>query len=286
MISSSNNSLLSVNKLVKFIIKYIKREEKFLSKLKITETTQGRCKVYFLRCEPLSRLAKQLSEISKVASLPSQHDIVKAVLTVVLLKASFKNIEVRNEHEKLIDIVKDLKAFEVKTMSDLSYTNISPLVHKYFKEMTNIREQKHIWWYCHFNKLDSTKIKKGRVCLYYLIVIEFDIKKIGMKMEQGDQLIIKQERQLITEAQKAVNKAADIVKQEDSIEEDEGFLIPVKNIFVVDVLREEICKKDKLLSEKDEQIAEKDEQLAEKDKQLAEKDKLIEKLKHISNNNL
>ena len=109
MTSSSQNSLLSGKKLVKFIIKYMKTEEEFLSKLKITEETYGRCKVYFLRCKPLGRLAKQLSEISKVASLPSQHDIVKAVLAVVLLKASFKNFEVRNEHKKLIDIIKDLK---------------------------------------------------------------------------------------------------------------------------------------------------------------------------------
>ena len=74
---------------------------------------------------------------------------------------------------------------------------------------------------------------------------------------------------MIQAVQQSVNKAACVVKAKAKIGDEEGFLLPVENIFMVDHMRDQLEDKEKKLAKKDKQLAKKDKQLAKKDKQLA-----------------
>ena len=137
MIDESIEHLLTGKELVKFIVEYLKLEKQKDS-FKMLKTTIYRgnlCRIYIIRSKPFEDLLNILSKKAKVCVLSSQHDIVKAFLAPVLLNADLSNLEVRNEYESLIDIVKELIGYELKTKNNLDHTFIKGFISEYFQEM-------------------------------------------------------------------------------------------------------------------------------------------------------
>jgi len=83
--------------------------------------------------------------------------------------------------------------------------------------------------------------------------------------------------ELIWEVDEILGAGLEKVKEED----DGGIFLPVKNMLIVEKLRDELKEKDEALKEKDIALKEKDIALKEKDKALKEKDKIIKKLREI-----
>ena len=103
--------------------------------------------------------------------------------------------------------------------------------------------------------------------MYYLVIVEIPVARLAAcggeacRAATGDEAM-----RLADEIQKKV-------VAEDEV--DEGFLVPVKNIWIVDKLREEIKQKDKEIATSAKEIAAKDKALVAKDKTLAAKDKAL-----------
>ncbi len=73
---------------------------------------------------------------------------------------------------------------------------------------------------------------------------------------------------LAAEVVQLVQQAQARVKREDDIDND-GFLLPVKNVWVVEALKEEIAEKDQENAALRQHLAEKDQLLAEKNQENA-----------------
>lgn len=126
--------------------------------------------------------------------------------------------------------------------------------------MVFLQNEKQFWELCFFEKRAPMQNQISDYCLYYLVIIEVTTTKIPQKGKGKG----KTKAQVVKEAQELVKWAVEQVKEEDNIDE-EGILFPVKNVLIVDKLREE-------------KQALKRENLA-KDQQLTEKDREIRKLK-------
>ena len=72
-----------------------------------------------------------------------------------------------------------------------------------------------------------------------MILIELDTKVIEMDLINKEVILV--------DAQKSVNNAVKNAMKEDKLDEEEGFLLPVKNYWIVDKLRDDLSEKDRLL---------------------------------------
>ena len=98
-----------------------------------------------------------------------------------------------------------------------------------------------------------------------------------MESDSKDNLIQRLNSDLIDSVEK--------IKAKDGVVDDEGFLLPVENIFIVDHLRDknyvlenDNAEKAGIIMDQSAKLAEKDAKLAEKDAKLAEEKELNAKL--------
>ncbi|MBD3268420.1 hypothetical protein GF373_17270 [bacterium] len=171
------------------------------------------------------------------------------------------------------DLVVAMGPEEVKTMNNVTRARLREFLARHLDEVGARANEIRRWWLAFLRAVDEPKSRKGRACKYYLELVEVappDIAGVShvVLLDEVDRLVL--------EAQKKVT-------EEDEIE---GFFVPVKNVWIVESLREEVAEKDAALAEKDAALAEKDAALAEerakvaeKDATLAEKDAQIEELR-------
>jgi hypothetical protein len=225
--------------------------------------------VNFLRSDPFENLIKELKKISVTGSLGHQHDSIKVFLNKDLLKGNFSDIEQRNFEGIKIDITNFDDTYELKTRRNVAIPEIRNFIFDCFNEMIKMRQIKHRWWLIYFMKRTDTKAKKGHVCMYYLVLIEINVKDYK-NLKDSFEKIVKDVQQMVESVKKTVIKKDEI--------DDPGILVPVENILVVESLREDVREKDAVIQEKDAVIQEKDALIQEKDAQIAQ---LQEKLKNI-----
>jgi hypothetical protein len=227
----------------------------FLSKIsektiKSDSISKNHLKVTIFRSNPFENLIAELKKVSVTGRLAHQHDAIKVFLNHILLQGQFSALEQRNSNGVNIDITHSDIAHELKTRKNVSHSEIKTFIADYFKDMIKMRSLKHRWWLVFFMKRTDWKAKKGRVCMYYLILIEINVKQY-QDFETSFNKISEDVMQMVESVKKKVAK-------EDEID-DTGILVPVENILVVDSLREEVQEKDALLQEKDALLQEKDE---------------------------
>ena len=212
----------------------------------------------------MNALADFLADKVKVAVLAHQHDIVLVVGNVILLGGDVSWLKQRNAKGIEIDISRWKESIEVKNGVDIGPRDVAGLVGEYFDEMVASKASKRTWWLCFFLRRPEPKGKIAVGCMYYLAIVE--VRVAGLDTSKACRASIEAE---------AVQMSEEIVKQvveEDGIED--GFLVPVKNVWIVDKLRMENKRKDEIIVEKDKAFAK---VLSEKDKALSEKDKALAK---------
>ena len=269
--SNSTKNLLSGNNLRKYILEYLKSDEIDPNLVRIDTFHTKLSTVHIVRSEPFEDLITRLTDMAESGNLSLQHDIVKVFMGVILLNLTLDDLEVENEYGTLIDLISGLIPYELKTKRNVDHHEISAFITEYYNKMIKSRKQKHIWWLGFLNKLDISKLKKGRNCIRYLILIELDMRKSGMS--------IKNQHNVIADAQQVVDQAVQTIMEKDGMDDDEGVLFPVKNVWITDKLRDIVIKekseKEAALSE----VAEQARVIEERDSTVAEQAKVIEELR-------
>ncbi|MHA1382064.1 MAG: hypothetical protein ACTSRG_27140 [Candidatus Helarchaeota archaeon] len=104
-----------------------------------------------------------------------------------------------------------------------------------------------------FKRID-TKVKKGEICKSYLVVIEISDKVLKEYKKE----------ELIKRAEEILDEGLEKVKEED----DGGIFLPVKNVLIVEKLRDELKEKEQALKEKEQALKEKNEVIKKLKEQL------------------
>jgi hypothetical protein len=264
MANDDGGKLLSGNKMLARVDAFLRENVVLLKAVKVSSVSGRIVRVLALRCRAIEGLADFLADKVKVGVLAHQHDVVLAIGNVILLGGSVSSLKRRDTRGQEIDIVALRQTIEVKNGIDIRPRDVPRLVDEHFDEMLASAASKQAWWLCYFARRPSPKGKIGEVCMYYLVIIEIPVAVLVASGGKACRAAVGDE---------AMHLADEIQKRVvDEDEVDEGFLVPVKNIWIVDKLREESKQKDK-------ELATKDKELATKDKELATKDKEIQRLK-------
>ncbi|MBN2152777.1 MAG: hypothetical protein JW839_15100, partial [Candidatus Lokiarchaeota archaeon] len=193
-----------------------------------------------------------------------QHDVVLVVGNVILLGGDASRLKRRDSRGREIDITALRHTIEVKNGIDVSPRDVPRLVNEHFGEMLASAASKATWWLCYLARRPEPKGTIGDVCMYYLVIVEIPVAPLAAAGGEACRAAVG------GEAMRLADEIQKKVVDEDGV--DEGFLVPVKNVWIVDKLREENKQKDKAMAAKDEELAAKDEELAAKDNELAAKD--------------
>ena len=266
-------------------MEFFKDNAALLERVRVMTVRDDGLAVHAVRCDAIEALYAFLHDRIKVAALPGQHDMVLAIMAMVILKDTNASINVRSTAGgPQLDLVSMRKTYELKTACNVGDGDIGPLVAGHLDEMHASHGRKETWLVAFWrHRATPPQGILGGACTEYLFVVE-----IAARLAGGDPV----QRATLT------GKVASMVQEveERACEEDEvieGFLVPTKNVWIVDKLRREcqvkdeviaenkeaLAEKDEALAEKDEALAEKDEALAEKDEALAEKDRIIAELR-------
>ncbi|MHA1733934.1 MAG: hypothetical protein ACTSU5_18485 [Promethearchaeota archaeon] len=256
--------LLSGNAFRDFVLEYFDSVTDW-DALRVTTTRGNHLAVHFLRCSPFQRLLDLLGNRAYCASLSHQHDVVK-FLVFQVFHGRQGDLEVRRVVEdpgggpprvRWHDIETHLgKAVEVKTMNRVGDDRLPEFLDAHLGEVVARAGEVSRWWLASLRQVRGPKSRKGRACTHYLVLVELDPATVA-GVPRGI---------LHDEVVKLVVQTQEKAGLEDEVE---GFFVPVKNIWLVERLRDELAEKDEVIAEKDEVIAEKDEVIAEKDAKLA-----------------
>ena len=278
MANDESGKLLAGKDMLARVDAYLRENVTLLKAVKVSSVSGSIVRVLALRCWGIEGLADFLSDKVKVGVLSHQHDVVLVIGNLVLLGGKLQELKRKDGHGQEIDITTLRHTIEVKNGIDISPRDVPRLVDEYFGEMVASAASKTTWWLCYFARRPAPKGKIGDVCMYYLVIVEIPVARLAAcggkacRAATGDEAM-----RLADEIQKKV-------VAEDEV--DEGFLVPVKNIWIVDKLREENKQKDKELAigmvelaTSKKEIAAKDKALAASMAEIAAKDKEIERLK-------
>ena len=128
---------------------------------------------------------------------------------------------------------------EVKNGVDVGPRDVCTLVDEHFDDMVRMKASKSKWWLCYFTKRPKPKGKLSDACMYFLNIVE--IPTAGLVASKACRASTSNEAMRVSE------ELEKMVIDEDEV--DEGFLVPVKNIWIVDKLRAE---RDQAIRERDE----------------------------------
>jgi hypothetical protein len=211
--------------------------------LKITSESSKDAKVTIIRCHAFEAFLKFLEKKMFSAKWSNQHDAIKIFLNMVLLGGDVSQLEQRNPHNVLIDILNETESYELKTRQKLTFTEIPSFIKDYYEEMIESREEKSVWWFIFFQKRDDQKDIIEDVCLYYLILIELHTKEFLHGIAKLESIT----KEVMNLVQKLKRKVA----EEDDIKK--GIFSPVGNYLIVDKLRtdnDKVVKKSQLIQDK------------------------------------
>lgn len=263
----SDDELLSGTALLKRVEDFLRGHVPLLAHVNVSMVKDGQVRVIAMRCHAIEALADFLSDHVKIAVLGHQHDIVLVVSNVVLLGGNVSWLKQHDARGREIDITTWKETIEVKNGVDIGPHDVAALVDEYFDEMVASKASKRAWWLCYFTRRPAQKGKIGEICMYYLNIVEIVVNGL-MHDETCRDSTRGTAMRLAEELEKKVI-------EEDAV--DEGFLVPVKNVWIVDKLRMESKQKDKIIEDQASALSEKDKALSEKDKILSEKDRAIAK---------
>jgi hypothetical protein len=252
-----DDELLSGTDLLDRLGEFFRGNKNLLKQIKISVSASERVRVVVMRCQAIEALAGFLADRVKVAVLAHQHDIVLAIGNVALLGGETSWLKRHDARGREIDITTWKDTIEVKNGVDITARDLPMLVNEYFDEMLSSKASKRTWWLCFLLRRPEPKGKIGEVCMYYLAIVEIAVA--GLTGDDACRV------SLGGEAMHVAEELEKRIVTEDAVEE--GFLVPVKNVWIVDKLRMESKQKDKALAEKDKALAEKVKALAEKDKE-------------------
>ncbi len=254
-----NKGRLSTRALTNRLYEFLIANRPFLAELKITTEAIEGISVTMLRCILFERFLNLLEEHMFVAKWSNQHDAFKIFLNVTLLQGDLSQVERRNAHNVLIDIIHATDTIELKTKQAISLTDTSTYLGEYFPEMVAHQGEKSHWWLVFFvQRGEDPQSKLGETCSYYLVLVE--IRTRGL-VATADCLL-----NLSEEVMTLVQKVEKRVREEDQVKK--GIFAPVDNYVVVERLRKRVKKVTR----------ERDKALREKEAALQEKDALIKKL--------
>ncbi len=165
------------------------------------------------------------------------------------------------------DLVVDGIACQFKTMNNVSDAGVVTFLRKYLPAIRRNAARVPRWWLGYLRNINPPKSRKGHPRFIYLVLVEV----------AADRVLHAPNAVLETELISLVQQAQAKVKREDNI--GDGFLLPVKNVWIVSQLKEELAEKEEAIAEKDKVIAAKDETIVEKDKVIAQREKEIVALK-------
>ncbi|NMC07513.1 MAG: hypothetical protein GYA24_20030 [Candidatus Lokiarchaeota archaeon] len=278
MAEDIDGTLLAGKALLARVDAYLRDNESLLRAVKVSLVEGRLARVLAMRCRAIEQTADFLADKVKVGVLAHQHDVVLVIGNVILLGGDVSHLKRHDARGREIDITALRQTIEVKNGIDISPRDVPRLVDEHFGELVASASSKHAWWLCYFARRPAPKGKIGEVCMYYLVIIEIPVARVvacggeACRVAVGD------------EAMRLADEIEKKVVAEDEV--DEGFLVPVKNVWIVDKLRAELAAskneleaKDKALEAKDKALEAKDKALAAKDKALAASKKEIERLK-------
>ncbi|MHA1821960.1 MAG: hypothetical protein ACTSVC_15915, partial [Promethearchaeota archaeon] len=219
---------LSGKELIDYVTALIKKQN--LKDLKVTQVGKEHIHIYFIRSIPLENILREISNRVRVAALTTQHNFVQVFLNHLLYNGQGQYEVIVGS--KRIDLEVNKLRHEIKTKSDVDGRNLGDFIEEYFDTMIDNKRIKHIWFYVFLLKRADAKVNKAIRWIYYLVVIKMEARHIT-----------KRERDAIKQSvsklyQKGVNK----IKKEDQIKEveDEGFIVPVRNVWIVEKLRDDL----------------------------------------------
>ncbi|MHA1293440.1 MAG: hypothetical protein ACTSQJ_12320 [Promethearchaeota archaeon] len=234
------------SELKEFIYDLLTDPQYDLKKVKHTTLRKNLLSVHVIRSRPFEDIISILSDRLKVATISNQHNVILILLNNILFDGKVANYE-RRIGTRFVDLIYKGSRYELKMKSNVDRGKLAIYINEYYKEMLASIQLKNFWLLGFFIKRIDTKVKKGEICKSYLVVIEISDKVLKeLKKEE-----------LIKRADEILDEGLEKVREED----DGGIFLPVKNVLIVDRLRDELKEKDKALKEKDRIIKKLKEQL-------------------------
>ena len=261
MVNDESGKLLAGKDMLARVDAYLRENVTLLKAVKVSSVSGSIVRVLAMRCRAIEGLADFLSDKVKVGVLSHQHDVVLVIGNVILLGGKVSGLKRHDARGQEIDITALRQTIEVKNGIDIRPSDVPRLVDEYFGEMLASASSKKAWWLCYFARRPAPKGKIGEVCMYYLVIIEIPVDKVvacggeACRVAVGD------------EAMRLADEIEKKVVAEDEVEE--GFLVPVKNVWIVDKLRAELAASKKALATKDEALAAEDKELERLKQQLS-----------------
>jgi len=285
----NNSELLKGKELRKYIQEFIKKEFRLFNLLKNNFYSDDYFSCYIIRGQFLEELVDALENTTLIVSLMHQHIIMIEFISYILNLRENAQFEKVLASGKRIDLVAKNINYELKTGQNIAIfqssmpESVKTLVKKYLGEIKASINVKDVWWLVFFNKLNINEIKelkkkietkqinKAGFSKYYLVIIEMTAHNENVNSGAVDTVLDHIDG-------KVRDTMREVLSDDGLDEEDEGFLVPVKNIWIVDHLRDTLKEREALLEEKDKVIEKHEALLEEKDKVIEEKDKVIEEL--------
>ena len=229
---TNDDGLLTGDELMAIVDDFLAANAGLVRSIKVAESRGGAVIVRAMRCRGIEALAELLEKRAVLATLAHQHDVVLVFTNVVLLGGTMANLKVRAADGTEIDIDDLRGTIELKTTHDMDASHVPAFVREHYAEMVASKARKKVWWLCFFERRPVPKGKIGEYCMYYLVLIEIGSKRL--QRSAAARAEIEEEAKVLTEE---VEKK--VVKEDDV---DEGFLVPVKNIWIVDKLRTDLAR--------------------------------------------
>ena len=256
MAENDDGTLLAGNVLLARVDAFLRENEALLKAVKVSLVEGNIVRVLAMRCRAIEALADFLSDRVKVAVLAHQHDVVLVIGNVILLGGSVSGLKRRDASGREIDITVLRHTIEVKNGIDIRPRDVPRLVDEHFGEIVASAASKKAWWLCYLARRPAQKGKIGEVCMYYLVIVEIPAAKVATRGGEACRVAVGDE------AMRLADEIEKKVVSEDGVEE--GFLVPVKNVWIVDKLREELAASKKELAAKDDEIRQLKQQRSEK----------------------
>ncbi len=198
--------------------------------------------VHILRCSPFQEFLKVIQNRAICAQLSHQHDAILRFLNRVFFKGEgtleVPSTPVAGDTSSITthDLVVDGIAWQFKTMNNVSDACAATFLRKYVPAMRKNAARVPHWWLGFLRKISPPKSRKRHLCFTYLVLVDVDV----------DRVVHTSNAVLESEVISLVQQAQEKVKREDDL--GDGFLLPVKNIWVVDQLKEELAERDKMIA--------------------------------------
>ena len=225
------NEKLTGNRLVDAVVKFLDDNKKYLKELKISSKSEGISTIHYIRCHFMDKFVDFLAGVGIAGTLANQHNVITAFLARLLAGAGRESILQGTPGRSDIDIRLPGETVEVKTKRGVDPSDAGDFVQSYYDDIKLSINEPRTWWLVFFlRRLDvNPSINIGTACTNYMVVIE--IRGGLERLPSLESLSL-----MVTRMAGELNQQ---VMKEDDIE-DEGILVPVRNVLVVEHLRDQV----------------------------------------------